>query len=129
MREAGPGPYADRLRGLIAILWRAGLRISEALALTESDLESKTGSGRGTRTNVGFRVRVDVVEAPYSKCRRDHPLGRRSQCRHGDQHGGHEGGDCCDGGGDAFAVVLHFAFFPDGGWGDAPTATGSPSVF
>jgi hypothetical protein len=28
MREAGPGPYADRLRGLIAILWRAGLRIS-----------------------------------------------------------------------------------------------------
>jgi integrase len=35
MREAGPGPYADRIRGLIAILWRAGLRISEALALTE----------------------------------------------------------------------------------------------
>jgi integrase len=44
MREAGPGPYADRLRGLIAILWRAGLRISEALALTESDLDPKTGS-------------------------------------------------------------------------------------
>jgi integrase len=44
MREAGPGPYADRIRGLIAILWRAGLRISEALALTESDLDPKTGS-------------------------------------------------------------------------------------
>jgi site-specific recombinase XerD len=44
MREAGPGPYADRTRGLIAILWRAGLRISEALALTESDLDPKTGS-------------------------------------------------------------------------------------
>jgi site-specific recombinase XerD len=44
MREAGPGPYADRVRGLIAILWRAGLRISEALALTESDLDPKTGS-------------------------------------------------------------------------------------
>lgn len=44
MRQAGPGPYADRTRGLIAILWRAGLRISEALALTESDLDSKTGS-------------------------------------------------------------------------------------
>ena len=41
---AGPGPYADRVRGLIAILWRAGLRISEALALTESDLDPKTGS-------------------------------------------------------------------------------------
>jgi integrase len=42
--KSGPGPYADRLRGLIAILWRAGLRISEALALTESDLDPKTGS-------------------------------------------------------------------------------------
>lgn len=44
MREAGTGPYADRTRGLIAILWRAGLRISEALALTESDLDPKNGS-------------------------------------------------------------------------------------
>jgi len=33
MREAGAGPYADRHCGLIAILWRAGLRISEALSL------------------------------------------------------------------------------------------------
>lgn len=39
MRQAGPGRYADRTRGLIAVLWRAGLRISEALALTESDLD------------------------------------------------------------------------------------------
>jgi integrase len=44
MRQAGLGPYAERIRGLIAILWRAGLRISEALALTESDLEPKNGS-------------------------------------------------------------------------------------
>jgi site-specific recombinase XerC len=44
MREAGPGPHADRLRGLIAILWHAGLWISEALALTETDLDPKTGS-------------------------------------------------------------------------------------
>ena len=44
MRQAGPGPYVDRTRGLIAILWRAGLRISEALALTETDLDAKTGS-------------------------------------------------------------------------------------
>jgi site-specific recombinase XerD len=44
MRQAGSGPYPDRIRALIAILWRAGLRISEALALTESDLDPKTGS-------------------------------------------------------------------------------------
>jgi integrase/recombinase XerD len=33
-----------RLRGLIVVLWRAGLRISEALALTESDLDSGRGA-------------------------------------------------------------------------------------
>ena len=44
MRAAGQSPYADRTRGLIAILWRAGLRISQALTLTESDLDPKTGS-------------------------------------------------------------------------------------
>jgi hypothetical protein len=44
MREAGSGPYADGLRALIGILWRALLRISEALALNESDLDPQTGS-------------------------------------------------------------------------------------
>jgi site-specific recombinase XerD len=44
MREARPSAYADRIRGLIAILWRAGLRISESLALAESDLDPNTGS-------------------------------------------------------------------------------------
>ena|SRR5947209_5017017 len=29
----------ERLRGIIVMLWRAGLRISEALALTETDLD------------------------------------------------------------------------------------------
>ena len=33
MREAGNGPFGRRMQGLIAVLWRAGLRISEALAL------------------------------------------------------------------------------------------------
>jgi site-specific recombinase XerC len=32
MRAAGDRPHGDRVRGLIVILWRAGLRISEALA-------------------------------------------------------------------------------------------------
>jgi len=44
MRQAGAGPYADRTRGLIAILWRAGLRISEALALTETDLDARSST-------------------------------------------------------------------------------------
>ena len=37
MRTAGDGAHGRRLRGLIVILWRAGLRIQEALALTEAD--------------------------------------------------------------------------------------------
>lgn len=32
------------MRGLIVVLWCAGLRISEALALTETDLDARRGS-------------------------------------------------------------------------------------
>jgi integrase len=39
MRAAGDGVHGRRLRGLIVVLWRAGLRIHEALALTEADLD------------------------------------------------------------------------------------------
>ena len=44
MRQAGESVYGDRLRGLIVVLWRAGLRIHEALALAESDLEERRGA-------------------------------------------------------------------------------------
>jgi site-specific recombinase XerD len=33
MRAAPSGPHGERLRALIVILWRAGVRINEALAL------------------------------------------------------------------------------------------------
>ena len=36
MRAAAGGIEGARLRGLIVVLWRAGLRISEALALNET---------------------------------------------------------------------------------------------
>ncbi len=54
MRAAGDGPEAIRLRGLIIVLWRAGLRISEALALAETDLDRQWGAvlvraGKGGR--------------------------------------------------------------------------------
>ncbi len=44
MRAAGDGPHGRRLRGLIVILWRAGLRIREALALAEADLDPRRGA-------------------------------------------------------------------------------------
>jgi integrase len=40
MRQAGDGVHGRRLRGLIVVLWRAGLRICEALALAEADLDA-----------------------------------------------------------------------------------------
>ena len=46
--------FGVRARALIVVLWRAGLRISEALALSETDLDSSRGSllvrrGKGGR--------------------------------------------------------------------------------
>jgi site-specific recombinase XerD len=44
MRQAQKARYGHRLNGLIVVLWRAGLRINEALALAESDLDPRRGS-------------------------------------------------------------------------------------
>ena len=44
MRQAGESSYGPRLRGMIVVLWRAGLRIHEALALAETDLEERRGA-------------------------------------------------------------------------------------
>ena len=54
LRAAGDTLHGQRLRGLIVVLWRAGLRISEALALAESDLDARRGAvlvrrGKGGR--------------------------------------------------------------------------------
>jgi site-specific recombinase XerD len=44
MRAAAQARYGARLDGLIVVLWRAGLRIHEALSLLESDLDQRRGS-------------------------------------------------------------------------------------
>src|SRR4051794_5533856 len=60
MRAAGETVHGHRLRALIVVLWRAGLRISEALALAEPDLDARRGTlliRRGTggrRRDVGM---------------------------------------------------------------------------
>ena len=43
MRQTGTTPHGSRMRGLIVVLGRAGLRIHEALALTEADLDARRG--------------------------------------------------------------------------------------
>lgn len=44
MRQAGSDRHGLRVRALIAVLWRGGLRISEALALNETDVDARRGS-------------------------------------------------------------------------------------
>ena len=44
MRTVGDRADGHRLRALIVLLWRAGLRISEALALQESDPDRSRGA-------------------------------------------------------------------------------------
>ena len=60
MRAAGDDADAIRLRGLIVVLWRAGLRISEALALNESDLDRSRGANLVRRGKGGKRREVGM---------------------------------------------------------------------
>jgi hypothetical protein len=51
MRAAGDVADAARLRALIVILWRAGLRVSEALDLAETVLDRAGGASLGIATS------------------------------------------------------------------------------
>jgi integrase len=62
MRAAGDGRHGCRLRGLIVVLWRAGLRIHEALALNESDLDHRRRALRVRRGQGGRRREVGMDE-------------------------------------------------------------------
>ena len=44
MRQAGNDRHGHRVTALIVALWRAGLRIHEALSLTETDLDHRRGA-------------------------------------------------------------------------------------
>src|SRR5436305_201483 len=60
MRTAGDDAHGRRLRGLIVILWRAGLRIQEALALAEADLDHRRGALLVRRGKGGRRREVGM---------------------------------------------------------------------
>src|SRR4051794_22518152 len=96
MGVAGDSAHGRRLRGLIVVLWRAGLRIHEALALNESDLDPRRAALVVRRGKGGRRREVGMDEwgwehlLPWSELRLDLPIGRSSPsspARHAGDHG------------------------------------------
>jgi site-specific recombinase XerC len=85
MRAAGGDPGGVRLRGVIVVLWRAGLRISEALALSETDLDRDRGAllvrhGKGDkRREVGMDRWAWSQLEPWLEPH--HPAGRSTVLR------------------------------------------------
>ncbi|MDQ1741251.1 MAG: integrase/recombinase XerD [Pseudonocardiales bacterium] len=81
MRQAGDGHHGQRLRALIVVLWRAGLRIHEALALSEADLDRRRGSVLVRRGKGGRRRMVGMDDwawehiEPWLKLRVELPIG------------------------------------------------------
>jgi site-specific recombinase XerD len=67
MRQAGTTPHGLRMRGLIVVLWRAGLRIHEALALTEADLDARRGSVLVRRGKGGRRRAVGMDDWAWAR--------------------------------------------------------------
>lgn len=79
IRHAGDGIHGRRLRGLIVVLWRAGLRIHEALALGEADLDRRRGSLRVRRGKGGRRREVGMDEWAWNNSNRGLTPARSSQ--------------------------------------------------
>jgi hypothetical protein len=81
MRQTGDDRHGSRLRALIIVLWRGGLRIQEALALGERDLDPGRGSllvrnGKGgRRREIGMDAcgweQLPPGLPPASNCRSD----------------------------------------------------------
>src|SRR3982751_4303868 len=82
MRMAGDDTHGRRLRGLIVVLWRAGLRIQEALALAEADLDSRRGPLLVRRGKGGRRREVGMDTWGWDELRPWLDLrARRGTCR------------------------------------------------
>lgn len=84
IRIVGDRSDGYRLRALIVLLWRAGLRISEALALQEGDLDGSRGAVLVRRGKGGKRREVGWT------------AGRGSSSTHGSRSAaGSRSAPCC----------------------------------
>jgi integrase len=69
MRLTGERLHGWRLRALIVVLWRGGLRIHEALALTEHDLDPRRGSLLVRNGKGGKRREIGMDEWGWEQLR------------------------------------------------------------
>ena len=95
MRAAGEKPDGLRLRALIVLLWRAGLRVGEALALAETDLDRSRGAVLVRRGKGGKRREVGTDRwawqqlDPWLELRPGLPVGALLCVIHGATSGRH----------------------------------------
>lgn len=95
LRAAGDRPEGLRLKALTVILWRAGLRIGEALALAETDLDRARGAvlvrrGKGgKRREVGMDRRAWSQLDEWLEIRAELPVGALLCVVHGQTAGRH----------------------------------------
>jgi site-specific recombinase XerD len=81
MRQTGDDRHGFRLRALTVVLWRGGLRIQEALALGEHDLDHRRGSllvrnGKGgRRREIGMDTWGFEQLRPWLAARVELPVG------------------------------------------------------
>jgi site-specific recombinase XerD len=81
LHAAGNTIHGQRLRALIVVLWRARLRISEALALAEADLDPRRGAVPVRRGKGGRRREVGMDDwawqelQPWLTVRLELPVG------------------------------------------------------
>jgi Phage integrase family len=69
MRHTNNDRHGWRLRAMIVVLWRAGLRVHESLALTEHDLDQRRGSILVRRGKGGRRREVGMDEWGWEQLR------------------------------------------------------------
>jgi len=81
MRQTADDRHGYRVRAMIVVLWRAGLRVQEALSLLETDLDERRGSllvrhGKGgRRREIGMDAWGWEQLRPWLAARTELPIG------------------------------------------------------
>jgi integrase len=79
MREANDDRHGFRLRALIVVLWRGGLRVQEALALGERDLDPGAARCSCETARAVGAARSAWTPGASSSCGRGSPFGSSSR--------------------------------------------------